>query len=70
MIRIVLSCFYLLIFYFKSYQLESDVCRILKVARLDFFWGGYLPSLSVNYVAMSKDMEKRLPQVYYYKTVS
>ena len=28
-----------------------------KVARLDSF-GGYLPSLSINYVAMSKDIEK------------
>ena len=32
------------------------------------FWGGYLPSLSINYVAMSKDMEKRFPQLYYIKT--
>ena len=32
------------------------------------FWGGgYLPSLSINYVAMSKDMGKRLPQLYYTK---
>ena len=38
----------------------------LKVARLDFF-GGYLPSLSINYVAMSKDVEKGLPQLYYIK---
>ena len=37
-----------------------------KVARLDFY-GGYLSSLSINYVAMSKDMEKRLPQMYYIK---
>ena len=29
------------------------------------FWGGYLPSLSVNYVGMSKDMGKRLPKLYY-----
>ena len=30
---------------------------------------GYLPSLSINYVAMSKDMEKRLPHylLYYIK---
>ena len=39
----------------------------VKVARLDFFWRGYLPSLSINYVAKSKDMEKRLPQLYYIK---
>ena len=31
------------------------------------FLGGYLPSLSINYVAMSKDMGKRLPQLYYIK---
>ena len=31
------------------------------------FWGGYLPSLSINYVALSKDMEKRFPQLYYVK---
>ena len=31
------------------------------------FWGGYLSSLSINYVAMSKDMGKRLPQLYYIK---
>ena len=37
-----------------------------KVARLDFS-GGYLPCLSINCVAMSKDMEKRLPQLYYIK---
>ena len=39
---------------------------IVKVARLDFLVG-YLPSLSINYVAMSKDMDKRLPQLYYIK---
>ena len=31
------------------------------------FWGWYLPSLSINYVRMSKDMEKRLPQLCYIK---
>ena len=31
------------------------------------FLGGYLPSLSINYVAMSKDMEKRLPQLSHIK---
>ena len=36
------------------------------MARLDFL-GGYLPSLSINYVAMNKDMGKRLPQLYYIK---
>ena len=28
------------------------------------FWGWYLPTLSINYVGMSKDMEKKLPQLY------
>ena len=31
------------------------------------FLGGYLPSLSIDYVAMNKDREKRLPQLYYIK---
>ena len=31
------------------------------------FWGWYLPSFSINYVGMSKDVEKRLPQLYYIK---
>ena len=44
----------------------------LKVARLDFFLkgGGYLPRLSINYVAMSEDMGKRLPELYYIKVKS
>ena len=37
-----------------------------EVARLDFL-GGILPSLSINYVAISNDMGKRLPQLYYIK---
>ena len=32
-----------------------------------FFEGGHLPSLSINYAAMGKDMEKRFPQLYYIK---
>ena len=31
------------------------------------FWGWYLPTFSINYVGMSKDMEKKLPQLYYIK---
>ena len=45
----------------------STIKLQFKVARLDFLGGGYLPSLSINYVAMSKDMEKRFPQLYYIK---
>ena len=36
----------------------------LKVARLDFYRGIPHASLSIKYVAMSKDMGKRLPQLY------
>ena len=42
----------------------------IKVARLDLFLGGYLPTLSINYVDMSKDTGKRLPQLYYIKMKS
>ena len=39
-----------------------------KLRWLDWiFLGRYLPSLSINYVGMSKDIEKRLPQLYYIK---
>ena len=39
-----------------------------KLRWLDWiFWGEYLPSLSINYVAMSKDKGKRLPELYYIK---
>ena len=31
------------------------------------FLAGYLPRWSINYVGMSKDMGKRLPQLYYIK---
>ena len=31
------------------------------------FLGWYLASLSINYVGMNKDMEKKLPQLYYIK---
>ena len=41
----------------------------LKVAWL-IFWGEYLPSLSINYVGMSKDVGKRLPQLYYKMKIS
>ena len=42
----------------------------IKVARLDLFLEGYLPTLSINYVDMSKDTGKRLPQLYYIKMKS
>ena len=34
---------------------------------MDFLGGIPPPSLSINYVDMSKDMGKRLPQLYYIK---
>ena len=38
------------------------------MARLVFLGGGgYLPNLSINHVAISKDMEKRLLQLHYIK---
>ena len=45
---------------------KSNLPTTFKVARLDFL-GGYLPSLSINYVAMSKGVEKRLPPLCYVK---
>ena len=51
----------------KLWKLQMREARIL-LRWLDWIvWGWYLPSLSINYVWMSKDMEKRLPQLYYIK---
>ena len=45
-----------------------DIRRENTLRWLDWiFWGAYLPRLSINYVGMSKDMGKRLPQLYYIK---
>ena len=45
--------------------------RLLKHVDLRWlhwiFLRGYLPSLSINYVGMSEDVEKKLPQLYYIK---
>ena len=49
-------------------KLKIDFFCFKELRWLDWiFLGGYLPSLSINYVGMSKDMEKRLPQLYYIK---
>ena len=40
---------------------------VFKLARLNFFWGGYLPSLRINHVAMNKRYRKNLPLLYYIK---
>ena len=56
------KCSYL--FFFLQYWLWF----LTDLRWLDWiFWGGYLPSLSINYVAMSEDTRKRLPQLYYIK---
>ena len=47
---------------------EGYFYRVYRLRWLDWiFLGGYLPSLSINYVGMSKDMEKKLLQLYYIK---
>ena len=50
-------------------RIRLSIQKCIRTLRwLDWiFKGGYLPSLSINYVSMSKDMEKRLPQLYYIK---
>ena len=45
-----------------------EMLRQFRLRWLDWiFLGGYLQSLSINYVAMSKDIEKRFPQLFYIK---
>ena len=53
----------------KKLLIYVENSRKLNLLRwLDWiFLRRYLPSLSLNYVAMSKDIEKRLPQLYYIK---
>ena len=63
----------------KTKSRSRDYIMMLKLSKmylhvfvrlrwLDWiFWGWYLPSLSSNYVGMSKGMEKKLPQLYYIK---
>ena len=47
---------------------NTEICNSEMLRWLEWiFWGGYLPSLSIDYVAMSKDREKRLPQLCYIK---
>ena len=55
-----ITCFTCLVF--------LGTMRFFSKSRDWIFLGGYLPGLSLNYVGMSKDMEKRLPQLYYIKT--
>ena len=41
-------------------RLQLETLRWLDIV----FQGQYLPSLSVNYVAINKDLEKLTPQLY------
>ena len=51
-----------------SDHVTKKMLGLVKATRLEFFLGGGdLPSLSINYVTMIKDMGKRLPQLYYIK---
>ena len=53
---------------FLLYTSHVEACVAEWLRWLDWiFLGGYLPSLGINYFAMSKDMEKRFPQLYYIK---
>ena len=52
-----------------DHVVENDIglCTVTEtwLRRLDtVFQGQYLPSLSVNYVAINKDLEKLTPQLY------
>ena len=48
-------------------QTVNIVMQLFKVARLDF-WGGIPPKFEhYNYVGISKDMGKRLSQLYHIK---
>ena len=52
----------------EPFLLRANKSLVGTLRWLDWiFWGWHLPSLSINYIGMSKDMEKRLPQLYYIK---
>ena len=50
-----------------SIQLFKATCLVMLRWLVWIFYAGYLPSLSINYIGKSKDMGKRLPQLYYIK---
>ena len=57
---------YFFLYSFFLLQISDENFNLLRW--LDWiFLGGYLPSLSINYIPTSKDMGKRLPQLYYVK---
>ena len=49
-----------------TYELMHNFLLVLKVLRWleTVFLGQYLPSLSINYVAINKHLEKLPPQLY------
>ena len=48
--------------------MADSKCPCLTLRWLDWiFWDLYLPSLSINYVGKNRDMEKKLPQLFYIK---
>ena len=50
----------------KADILDEATIYESKLRWLDWILlGGYLPTLNMDYVAMSKDMAKTLPQLYY-----
>ena len=51
-----------------SGELKCSLFVLQVLRRLDWiFLGGYLPSLSISYVGMSKDMEKKVTTTVLYK---
>ena len=55
-------------FFFNILAMRLALRTAIDLRWLDWiFWAGYLPSLNIDYVAMIKDIAKRLPQLYYLK---
>ena len=57
-----------LTFFFYLLAMRLVLRTAIGLRWLDWvFWAGYLPSLNIDYVAIIKDIAKRLPQLYYIK---
>ena len=55
-------------FFFYLLAMRLVLRTAIGLRWLDWvFWAGYLPSLNIDYVAIIKDVAKRLPQLYYIK---
>ena len=52
---------------YVTYLLLGSLPRVALRWLHWIFGGWYLPTLSIKYVGMIKDMEKRLPKLYYIK---